>query len=71
MIFINWETGGAAAYIFFPSSWSEFEIRGSKNCEKYIQGRKMMDETAEVWHKSNSTYAKLKYNKYIGKIIGT
>ena len=33
---------------FFPSSWSEFEIRGSKNCEKYIQGLKMMDEIAEV-----------------------
>ena len=27
---------------------SEFEIRGSKNCEKYIQGLKMMDEIAEV-----------------------
>ena len=53
---------------FFPSSWSEFEIRGSKNCEKYIQGLKMMDEIAD---KSSSTYAKLKYNKYIGKIIGT
>ena len=53
MILINWETGGAASYIFFPSSWSEsswseFEIRGSKNCEKYIQGLKMMDEIAEV-----------------------
>ena len=48
MIFINWETGGAASYIFFPSSWSEFEIRGSKNCEKYIQGLKMMDEIAVV-----------------------
>ena len=47
-IFITWETGGAASYIFFPSSWSEFEIRGSKNCEKYIQGLKMMDEIAEV-----------------------
>ena len=49
MIFINWETGGATSYIFFPSSWSEFEIPGSKNCEKYIQGLKMMDEIAEVW----------------------
>ena len=49
MIFINLETGGAASYIFFfPSSWSEFEIRGSKNCEKYIQGLKMMEEIAEV-----------------------
>ena len=48
MIFINWETAGAASYIFFPSSFSEFEIRGSKNCEKYIQGLKMMDEIAEV-----------------------
>ena len=49
MTFINWETGGAASYIFFPSSWwSEFEIRGSKNCEKYIQGLKMIDEIAEV-----------------------
>ena len=48
MIFINWETGGAASYIFFSSSWSEFEIRRSKNCEKYIQGLKMMDEIAEV-----------------------
>ena len=47
MIFINWKTGGAASYIIFPSSWSEFEIRGSKNCEKYIQGLKMMDEIAE------------------------
>ena len=46
MIFINWETGAAASYIFFPSSWSE--IRGSKNCEKYFQGLKMMDEIAEV-----------------------
>ena len=33
---------------FFPLSWSEFEIRSSKNCEKYIQGLKMMDEIAEV-----------------------
>ena len=48
MIFINWETGGAASYFFFPSSWSEFEIRGSKNYEIYIQGLKMMDEIAEV-----------------------
>ena len=48
MIFINWETGGAASYIFFPSSWSEFEIRGCKICEKYIQRLKMMDEIAEV-----------------------
>ena len=48
MIFINWQTGGTASYIFFPSSWSEFETRGSKNCEKYIQGLKMMDEIAEV-----------------------
>ena len=48
MIFINWETGGAASYIFIPLSWSEFEIRGSKNCEKYFQGLKMMDEIAEV-----------------------
>ena len=48
MIFINWETGGAASYIFFPSSWSEFEIRGSKNGEKYIYGMKIMDEIAEV-----------------------
>ena len=48
MIFINWETARAASYIFFPSSWSEFEIGGSKNCEKYIQGLKMMDEIAEV-----------------------
>ena len=48
MIFIKWETGGAASYICFPSSWSEFEIRGSTNCEKYIQGLKMMDEIAEV-----------------------
>ena len=49
MIFINWETGGAAAYIFFPSSWSEFEIRGMiKTVKKYIQGLKMMDEIAEV-----------------------
>ena len=48
MIFINWETGGATSYIFFPSPWSEFEIRGSKNYEKYIQGLKMMDEITEV-----------------------
>ena len=48
MISINRETGGAASYFFFPSSWSEFEIRGSKTCEKYIQGLKMMDEIAEV-----------------------
>ena len=48
MIFINWETSGAASYFFFPSSWSEFEIRGSKNCEKYILGLKMKDEIAEV-----------------------
>ena len=48
MIFINWETGGAASNIFFPSSWSKFEIRSSKNCEKYIRGLKMMDEIAEV-----------------------
>ena len=48
MTFINGETGGAASYILFPLSWSEFEIRGSKTCEKYIQGLKMMDEIAEV-----------------------
>ena len=48
MIFINWKTGSAASNIIFPSSWSEFEIRGSKNCEKYIQGLKMMNEIAEV-----------------------
>ena len=48
MIFINCETGGAASYIFFPSSWSEFEIRGSKNCEKYIRGLKMMDDITKV-----------------------
>ena len=47
MIFINWETGGAASYIFFLRH-GPFEIHGSKNCEKYIQGLKMMDEIAEV-----------------------
>ena len=35
-------------HFFFPSSWSEFEVRGSKNCEKYIQGLKIMDKIAEM-----------------------
>ena len=47
MIFINLETAGAASYIFFLRH-GPFEIRGGINCEKYIQGLKMMDEIAEV-----------------------
>ena len=48
MTFINWETGGAASYILFSLRHGPSSIRGSKNCEKYIQGLKMMDEIAEV-----------------------
>ena len=48
MIFLNWETAGAASYIFFSFVMVRVTDSGSKNCEKYIQGLKMMDEIAEV-----------------------
>ena len=48
MIFINWETGGAASYIFFLRHGPSSRYAVVKTVKIYIQGLKMMDEIAEV-----------------------